>query len=178
VPFDLATQSAGTPIPLVSGGVSGGATIGLLSGSTLYVAGTPSGIACGSDTTASNCGVLSVVDVGSASATAAYLIPDGYHNRIQMGANGQLFVGSQTCSNVTSTAETRGCLAIFDTVHAKVIVPPQNGDVTGIEPIPNRHVVYVCQGGKLKIYDTTTDKTQTTQVNIIGQAIDVKVVDF
>ncbi len=80
--------------------------------------------------------------------------------------------------NVTSSSETRGCLAIFNTVNSKVTVPPQNGDVTGIEPIPNRNVVYVCQGGGLQIYDTTTDLLQTTQVNIVGQAIDVKVVDF
>jgi hypothetical protein len=174
----LTTQTPGTPIPLVNGGIIGGATTGLLSGGTLYVAGTPPGTACGTGTAALNCGVLSVLDIGSSSVTAAQLIPDGYHNRIQMGANGQLFVGSRTCTNVTSTAETRGCLAIFDSVHSKVIVAPQNGDVTGIEPIPNRHVVYVCQGGRLRIYDTTTDLTQTTQVNIVGQAIDVKVVDF
>jgi len=178
VPLNVATQSAGVPIPLVSGGVVGGATIGLASGNTLYVAGTPPGTACGAGTAAANCGVLSLVDLGSSSVTATALIPDGHHNRIQMGANGQLFVGSRTCTNVTSSMETRGCLAIFDTVQSKVTVPPQNGDVTGIEPIPNRHVVYVCQGGGLQIYDTTTDKLQATQVNIVGQAIDVKVVDF
>jgi hypothetical protein len=178
VALDLATQTGGTPIPLVSGGVIGGATTGLLSGNTLYVAGTPPGTACGTGTAAQNCGVLSVVDVGSSSVTATGLIPDGYHNRIQMGANGQLFVGSRTCTNVTSTTETRGCLAIFDSVHSKVIVPPQSGDVTGIEPILRRSVVYVCQGGGLQIYDTTTDQTQLTQVNIVGQAIDVRVVDF
>ena len=89
-----------------------------------------------------------------------------------------MFVGSRSCSNVTSSTETRGCLAIFDTANSKVTIPPQNGDVTGIEPIPNRNVVYVCQGGGLQIYDTTTDQLQTTQVNIVGQAIDVKVVDF
>jgi len=119
-----------------------------------------------------------VVDIGSSSVTTAQLIPDGYHNRIQMGANGQLFVGSHTCTNVTTATETRGCLAIYDSVHSVVTVPPENGDVTGIEPIPNRSVVYVCQGGALQIYETATDHLQTTQVNIVGQAVDVKVVDF
>jgi len=180
LPLNLGTETVGTPIPLVSGGVIGGATTGLLSsdGSTLYVAGTPPGMACGAGTMAQNCGVLSVVDLGSSTVTVAALIPDGYHNRIQMGANGQLFVGSRTCTNVVSATETRGCLAIFDTLHSKVTVPPQNGNVTGIAPIPTRSVVYVCQGGGLQIYDTTTDKLQTTQINIVGQAIDVKVVDF
>jgi hypothetical protein len=39
-------------------------------------------------------------------------------------------------------------------------------------------VVYVVQGGELQIYDTATDKLQATQIDINGQAIDVKVVDF
>jgi hypothetical protein len=162
-------------------------TIGELQGSTLYVSGTPAIPSC--DPTASLCGALTVLDFSSGAAmvdcAAASLsncqmqaIPDGYHNRIQMGANGQLFVGSHACTNVTGSSGMRGCLAIYDTVHSKVAVPPQNGDVTGIEPIPNRSVVYVCQGGGLQIYDTTTDLLQTTQVTIVGQAIDVKVVDF
>ena len=178
VPLNMGTQTTGAPIPLVSGGLTGGATVGLLAGNLLYVAGTPPGVACGMGTAAQNCGVLSVVDIASSAVAAAQLIPDGYHDRMQMGANGQLFVGSRTCTNVISAGETRGCLAIYDTVHSTVVVPPQNGDVTGIEPVPNRKVVYVCQGGALRIYDTTTDQLQTTQVNIVGQAIDVKVVDF
>ncbi len=54
------------------------------------------------------------------------------------------------------------------------MIPPAIGDVTGIQPITNRTVVYVVQNGKLQIYDTTTDKLQSTQVDIIGQAVDVK----
>ena len=177
LPLKMATETTSTLIPLVSGGLTGGATTGLLSGNLLYVAGTPPGTACGMGTMAQNCGVLSVVDVTSSTTVAATLIPDGYHNRIQMGANGQLFLGSHNCTNVTSATETRGCLAIFDTVKSQVTIPPANGDVTGIEPIPHRTVVYVCQNGALQIYDTATDKLQTTQVNIVGQAIDVKVVD-
>jgi len=59
------------------------------------------------------------------------------------------------------------------------VLPPDNGDVTGIEPIPNRNIVYVCEGGQLRLYDTTTDQLQTNPVqpNVIGQAVDVKVVD-
>ena len=57
------------------------------------------------------------------------------------------------------------------------MVPPNNGDVTGLQPITNRNVVYVVQKGELRIYDTTTDKLQTQQVDILGQAIDVELVD-
>jgi hypothetical protein len=38
-------------------------------------------------------------------------------------------------------------------------------------------VVYVIQQGELRIYDTTTDKLQSQQVDILGQADDVKLVD-
>ena len=155
-----------------------GATVGLQSGNKLYIAGTPPGTACGAGTLAQNCGVISAVNLAPLSVTSTALIPDGYHNRMQMGANGQLFVGSHNCTNVTTASEVRGCLAIFDSVQSKITVPPDNGDVTGIEPIPNRNQVYVCEGGALRIYDTTTDLLQKTQVNIVGQAIDVKVVDF
>jgi hypothetical protein len=102
-----------------------------------------------------------------------------------MAANQQLFIGARNCTNINiSGGESRGCLTIVDTTSggasATALVAPTNGNVTGIEPIPNRNVVYVCQGGALRIYDTMTDQLQTNplQPNIIGQAIDVKAVDF
>ena len=68
-------------------------------------------------------------------------------------------------------------LSILNTSKSTVVVPPLLGDVTGIQPINRRSVVYVVQNGELSIYDTTTDKLQTTQVDVIGQAVDVKEVD-
>jgi hypothetical protein len=63
-----------------------------------------------------------------------------------------------------------------------VTLPAAGGDVTGIEPIPNRNAVYVAQGGLLRVYDTTIDALENIpplgQPNVIGQAIDVKVIDF
>ena len=100
---------------------------------------------------------------------------------MQMGANGQLFIGAHTCANIKiAGGEQRGCLSIANTATGAIIAPPDNGDVTAIEPIPNRNVVYVCEGGALRIYDTTTDALQTNpeQPNVVGQAIDVKIVDF
>jgi len=56
------------------------------------------------------------------------------------------------------------------------------GDVTGIAPIPNRNVVYVCQGTMLRVYDTRTDQLAQIppngQPNLAGDAVDVKVIDF
>ena len=172
------------------------ATIGLLKGNSLYVAGTPK-LAPDNDcsgatpaTAATTCGRLSVINTASLSATAV-TITDGYHDRMQISFNNQLFVGSRNCTNINQPlipnggTEIRGCLTIVDATsgsvaQSAVITPPDQGDVTGIEPITNRNVVYVCEGGRLRIYDTTTDTLETTpqQPNIIGQAVDVKQVDF
>ena len=156
------------------------ATVGLLTGSTLYVAGTPLGTACDSSTAATSCGVLSVVAVASMTLTnpSPIIITDGYHKRMGMGSNGQLFVGARTCAEISTASEVRGCLSIFNTANSSVVVPPENGDVTGLEPIANRDVVYVVQGGELRIFNTTTDKLGSNQVDIAGQAIDVKSLDF
>jgi hypothetical protein len=154
------------------------ATIGFLDGSRLYVAGTPPGTACTTGA-ASLCGTLSVVDLAGGTVLSTSEITDGYHNRIDMGADGQLFLGARTCSNVLApSTDQRGCLSIFNTSTSTVVIPAFNGDVTGIQAITNRHVVYVAQGGELKIYDTRTDDLQVTQVDIFGAASDVKLIDF
>jgi len=44
-----------------------------------------------------------------------------------------------------------------------------------MEAIPNRNVVYVCEGAQLKIYNTNTAALQTTgQIFITGQVYDVR----
>jgi hypothetical protein len=172
--------------PAVQVPIPGGATVALLQGTSLFVAGTP--IAPQNDcsgvtpaTASTSCGRLTIVDTGSLTAGTPVQITDGYHDHMQMGANGQLFIGARNCTNINiSGGEVRGCLSIVNTATGGVIAPPDNGNVTSIEPIPNRNVVYVCQGGALRVYDTTTGRLQTTpeQPNVVGQAIDVKVVDF
>ena len=161
-----------------------GATIGLVNGSTLYVAGTPPSTACPSGTAATTCGTLDIVDLGSMTVTSAMPIPitDGYHHRMEISNNGQLFVGATTCSNINNASEVRGCLSIFNTSNSTVVIPPDNGDVTGIQPITNRNVVYLCEGGYFRIYDTTIDKLQVppagqSSIVIVGDAVDVKLVD-
>ena len=178
--LDVNTNLPGATIPLDA------ATVGLLSNSTLYVAGTKPGATCagsGTPTLAATCGEISAVNLGSMTVSATATITDGYHNRMEIGSNGQLFIGARTCTNINVAAsgsnpgEIRGCLSIFDTNKSSVVIPPHTGDVTGIQPISRRNVVYVVQSGELTIYDTTTDKLQSTQVDIIGQAVDVKQVD-
>jgi hypothetical protein len=179
--LDMNSNLPGPTIPVDAG------TIGLLAGNILYVAGTRPGAntctASSTPTAATTCGEVSAVDVGTMAVTATATITDGYHNRIEMGANNQLFIGAHTCTNIKAPSsgntpgEVRGCLSIYDTGKSSVVVPPQVGDVTGIQAIARRNVVYVAQNGNLGIYDVTTDKLQTTQVDIIGQAVDVKQID-
>lgn len=161
----------GTTIPV------SGATMALLSGSVLYVTGTPPDTPCGTGTAATNCGRLTLIDTGSNTATGSAIITNGRHDRMALSQNGQLFIGAHDCTNINTSTEVRGCLSIFNSSISKVIVPPQNGDVTGIQPIRDRNVVYVAQNRGLSIYDTTTDTLQVTQVDIIGDAVDVKLVN-
>jgi hypothetical protein len=193
------------------------ATTALLSGNVLYVAGTPpmSGVDC----QATLCGVLTLISGGAVQSSVP--ITDGYHDRIALGTNAQLFVGSRNCTAVIGSGSTpsRGCLSVLvvggvcqagsvgpgcippnvtpcgGAGAAPVLCTVGTGDVTAIEPIPGRDVVYVCQGGRLVIYNTATDvppalnpqsqqpqplvpQTNPQQPDVVGQAVDVKVVDF
>jgi hypothetical protein len=185
------TPSAGASVAV------DGATVALISGSTLYVAGTPTAsvsnsspnnLCTGQNTAAPTCGRLDIVDLSSMTVTGSAVITDGYHDRIDMSNNGQLFIGSHACSTVGNVnapqGEVRGCLSIFNTVTAAVVIPPDNGDVTGLQSFTGRSVEYVAEGGNLRVYDTTknilllNNIISTGTIGVIGQIIDVKAVDF
>jgi hypothetical protein len=183
-PLDMATLTLGTAVPV------DGATIGFLSNSTLYVAGNSltNNSCTGQTTAAKTCGRLDVIDVGSMAVTGTAVITDGYHNRIDMSSNGQLFIGSHTCTNIGNvnapSGEVRGCLTIFNTSNGAITIPPDNGDVTGLQSFSTRYVEYVAEGGRLRVYDTTIDSLllntyiTTGTIVITGDVIDVKAVDF
>jgi hypothetical protein len=186
--LDPATLAVGPPLAV------DGATIGWLSGTTLYVAGTsPSNNSCTGQTTAApTCGRLDIIDVSSTpTVTASVVITDGYHDRIDLSNNGQLFVGSYGCSTVGNVnnpqGEVRGCLSIFDTTKAgntTAVIPPDNGDVTGLQNFTSRSVEYVAEGGNLRVYDTTKNVLlknnfiETGTIEIAGKIVDVKAADF
>jgi hypothetical protein len=173
--LDMSTNTVGTTIPVEA------ATAALLRDTTLYVAGTPLvGNDCtGSTTGATKCGRLDTVDLGSMTVTGSAIITDGYHTRMELGANNRIFVAAKNCTNINNPppGEVRGCLSIFNTANSNVVIPPAIGNVTGLQAITNRGLVYVVQDGELNIYDTTTDQLQSKQVDVIGQAFDVKLVD-
>ena len=156
--LDMASNTAGASVAVSA------ATVGLLDSSgNLYVAGTAAGG-----------GRLDVVNASSLTVSkSGVAISDGTHTLMKLASNSKLFIASRTCTNAV-----QGCLSIFDTsAGSAVISAAGGGDVTGIEPVPSRNVVYVIEGGELVIYDTTTGKPQSTQIDIIGKALDVRVVD-
>jgi len=167
------------------------ATMALLSGSTLYVAGTPVNVPCPASqkTAATNCGTLDVVDLSSMQVTSTTAITDGYHDRMDLTTNGQIFVGSRNCTNIGNVnnptgGEIRGCLSIYNISNGSVIFPPDNGDVTGLQGFTTRYVEYVAEGGQLRVYDTTKDILLINDfvpqgtIDIVGFVGDVKAIDF
>ena len=125
--------------------------------------------------------------------TSSNLITDGYHDRIDMSINGQLFIGSHTCTNIGDVdnpqGEVRGCLSIYNTTNGAVVIPPDNGDATGFQSFTSRDVEYVAEGGNLRVYDTLIDSLlldnnnnpnlpETGTIVITGYIIDVKAIDF
>ena len=193
--LDLGSLAVGPPV-LVNG-----ATIGLLSGTQLFVAGngTPTGPLCKSiagaaPTSATYCGTLDIIDLNTMTdpyynnPSIEIAIPDGFHWRIDMTTNGQVFVGSQHCTNIGNVSnpvgEVRGCLAIYRTANNSVVFPPDNGDVNGLQGFTTRDVEYVAEGGSLRVYDTLTDVLLINDflpegnINIVGYVGDIKAIDF
>ncbi len=156
--LDLATNTPGASVAVSA------ATVGFLDGSgNLYVAGTAAGA-----------GKLDVLNASSLTVSKSGIaISDGNHALMALGSNNKLFIGARTCS-----AAVQGCLSIFDTAAGTAVTSaPGTGDVTGIEPVSGRDVVYVIEGGELVIYSSVTSQPQATQIDVVGKAVDVRVVD-
>lgn len=181
--FDLATLRITKTVPVPA------ATMALLSNTTLYVAGTPrTNNACTGQTTAAvTCGRLSVIDVTSGNIIARAVITDGYHNRMDLTANAELFIGSRDCTNIGNVnnpiGEVRGCLTIYRG-DGSLVFPPDNGNVDGLQGFTTRNIEYVAEGGELRVYDTTRDILLINDflpegtINIVGYVGDVKAIDF
>src|SRR5437660_945133 len=161
---------------------SGGAADGVLLGTTLYVAGTVPGAPCPATTAAPFCGTLTVINVSNPSAPEVMntaTITDGYHNRMAITADNQVFVGARNCSNVNTSTEQRGCLSIYNAATNSFVIGTDRGDVTGIQPVTGRPEVYVVENGELRIWDTIKDALilPQNQIDLVGHAVDVKIVD-
>jgi hypothetical protein len=157
--FDIASKTITATVPV------GGASVGLLKGTVLYVAGYPGG----------STGTFDVVDVSAMTRSTPnpIVIGDGTHTMMAISNNNKLYIGAVTCANTTV-----GCLSVVDL--GKTAVDPQPaplGAVTGMQAIPGRDVMYVVQGGVLNIYDTNTGQLQSTQIAFRGAVYSVLQVD-
>jgi hypothetical protein len=174
-----ATFSANIPVP--------GATVGLINGSNLYVAGTPNPAPTGPGPGCpiSRCGVLTVINATALTAGAQIPITDGDHEKIAF-ANNRVYVGALGCTVEPGTAANtvRGCLSIFNTSSSAAVFPTESSfrqdfDVTGLQPISGRNIIYVVQGSELDVFDTNTDTLAPgiTQIDVVGKAFDVVQID-
>jgi hypothetical protein len=162
-----------------------GATVGLMNGTSLYVAGTSPTLPAGLTCPISSCGELTVINTGALTAGNPVAITDGTHEKMAF-ANSRIYVGAHGCTVDPGTAANtvRGCLSIFNTGSSAVTFPTessfrQNFDVTGLQPISGRNIIYVVQGGELDFFDTTTDAVATgiTPLDVVGKAIDAVLID-
>jgi hypothetical protein len=143
------------------------ATVGALDGGNLYVAGTAvQGALNGGKITKLNASTLAPVGI------VADIAP-GFHDTIAV-QSGKVFVGSRACT--LATPPNQSCLAIFDGTNPAVITGI-SGDVTGMQAITGRSVVYVIIGHELQIYDANTSALQSQQLDLVGQAEQVVLVD-
>ncbi len=139
----------------------GGASVGLLNGSTLYVAGSP--VPPGTTSTFDAVNTSNMTRITTTSVT----ISDGFHTTMALAQNNKLYIGASTCTNTTT-----GCLSVVNTSNYTADAPlPPRGAITGLLAIANRDVVYAVEGGYLVVYDTDTDAPMATQIPIFTGAL-------
>lgn len=138
------------------------ATVGVLDGTNLYVAGQ-----------ATSGGMASVVDTGAMTVSSSAAIGNGFHNVIR-SQSGKVWIGASNCGG-------GGCLSVLDPGSGNVVVdnPPagtaSKGNVTGMDFESSNNEMYVCEGGELLPYDTSANPVHTN-VDIVGKAWDVRAV--
>jgi len=170
-----------SPIPV------GGATVGVLSGSNLFVAGTPQPPGPLPGCTLVSCGSLQVINTGTLTAGPIVPITDGLHTQMAVTSNNHVYVGASSCTpGVVVNNQVRGCLSIYNTGVAVSASNPSfpvesafraDLNVTGFQIISGRNVIYVIQGGELDIFDFTTDSLTANQLDIVGHAVGVVQID-
>ncbi len=138
------------------------ATVGVLNGTTLYVAGAPGGSG----------GTIDTIDTTSMTRTASANIGPGSH-RIMKFEAGKVWVGATGCGT------SEGCLSIYPPGGTPIVdTPPAGsttkGGVTGMSLVSSRNRMYVVEGGQLRAYDSNTGADITPfSLDIRGAVYDV-----
>lgn len=150
---------------------------GLVSGTTLYVAGQQYVTAQGRWG-----GVLSVIDLPSNSVTATYPMSDGIVGRMVMSDDNMLWIGSSHCNEgihyFAQPQQIYGCLSMFNTATGALTIDSWIGDVTGIAAITGLHKVYYTEAGQVHIRSTQTlQEISNVNVTVAGTAVDVAYMD-
>jgi hypothetical protein len=136
----------------------GGASVGYLNGTTLYVAGSP--VPPGTTSTYDAVNVSNMTRI----TTNSVAIGDGFHTTMALAPNSKLYIGANSCSN-TST----GCLSVVDVGSNTADPPlPPRGAITALMSVSGRNVIYAIEGGFLHIYDSENDQLQGTQITFTG----------
>ncbi len=136
------------------------ARVATLSGTTLYVAGSPSGAG----------GTAQSVDLNAFTATAPVTVGNGQKDVIKFLAS-KVWIGSINCGG-------GGCLSLWDpsgttvTVDDPAVGQTTKGDVTGFDLITSSNRMFVAEGGELRVYDINL-KEEATNMDIVGRAYDV-----
>ena len=159
--FTVASQTITSTVPV------GGASVGYLNGTTLYVAGSP--VPPGTSSTYDAVNVSNMTRV----TTNSVAIGDGFHTTMALSSNNMLYIGASSCSNTTT-----GCLSVVDTSSNTAAAPlPPRGAITSLLAIKGRDVMYTVEGGLLQIYDTDTNQLQNTQIIFTGALNSIVQVD-
>jgi DNA-binding beta-propeller fold protein YncE len=136
------------------------ARVATVSGTTMYVAGSPSGSG----------GTAQTVDLSAFTAGAPVNVGAGQKSVIKFLAN-KVWIGSMNCGG-------GGCLSLWDPAGTTVTVDDpaagqlSKGDVTGMDLITSSTRMFVAEGGELRVYDTNL-KEEFTNMDIVGRAYDV-----
>lgn len=159
--FDIPSKMITASVPV------GGASVGLMNGNTLYVAGSPVPPGTSSSYDAVDIGNMSRITMNSVA------IGDGFHTTMALATNNKLYIGANSCSNTVT-----GCLSVVDVSSntAEASLPPR-GAVTSLLAVKNRNVIYAVEGGVLNIYNTDTNTLQGTQLTFTGALYSIVQVD-
>ncbi len=130
---------------------------------------------------------MQVINTGPFTAGTPVPIADGLHTQMVLTSNNHLYIGAGSCTpGVVVSNRVRGCLSIFNTGAAVSGTNPafpvessfrSDLNVTGLQPISSRTVIYVIQGGELDIFDFTTDSLTANQLDVVGHAVGVVQID-